>query len=295
MQKYVIKNFQKGFERDQARIGVEIARTWVWPYAYDLEDLLKICGQPDFDPDTHHYCFLNDKMVGYMFSTILPVGNDGVVTANMEFPRILVGNEDAAGLLMNRAFENLINKGVSRVVGRVSDMCPGEIQLAEENGYSLEDRGYKIYYSYEMAWGKLNLSDPAIMEIDLSKDLEDCAKLASLWYKRPADWCQSRIKDMHKAGIITQIAKRKNGKLTASCLAARNPIRPATAAIYYIYTPYASTLKPMLAKVVDRCIDHGVQNVIADLIYEHRQFESVYEELGFKKVAEWTRCEKDMT
>lgn len=295
MQNYVIKNYQKGFEQSQARIGAEVARPWVWPFAYDLDDLLKTCGQPDFDPDLYNYCFLNDKMVGYMFSTILHMEKDGIITANLEFPRMLSGNEEAAGLLMKRACENLIKKGVGRVVGRVSDMSPGDFQLAEENGFSMKDRGYKVYYSYEMAWGKLHQSDPTINEIDLTRDLKDCSELASLWYKRPTDWCQSRIKDMHKAGIITHIAKSKNGKLTASCLAACNPIRPSTAAIYYIYAPDTSSLKPMLARVVNKCIDHGVQNVIADLIYEHRQFEPVYQELGFKKVAEWTRCEKVLT
>ena len=42
MQKYVIKNYQKGFEQDQARIGIEVVRNWIWPFAYDQEDLLKI-------------------------------------------------------------------------------------------------------------------------------------------------------------------------------------------------------------------------------------------------------------
>jgi hypothetical protein len=50
----------------------------------------------------------------------------------------------------------------------------------------------------------------------------------------------------------------------------------------------------MLAKVVNKCVDYGVQNVIADLINDHRQYEPVYQELGFKKVAEWARCAKDL-
>jgi len=71
-------------------------------------------------------------------------------------------------------------------------------------------------------------------------------------------------------------------------------VRPSTAAIFYIFAPYEDSLKPLLVKVVDKCVDSGVQNVIADLIHEHRQFEPVYQELGFKKVAEWARCEKNL-
>jgi len=39
-------------------------------------------------------------------------------------------------------------------------------------------------------------------------------------------------------------------------------------------------------------VDYGVHNLIADLIYEHRQYEPVYQALGFKKVADWARCER---
>jgi len=37
---YSLKDYQKGFELDQARIGQEVAQDWIWPYAYDLDDLL---------------------------------------------------------------------------------------------------------------------------------------------------------------------------------------------------------------------------------------------------------------
>jgi len=33
-------------------------------------------------------------------------------------------------------------------------------------------------------------------------------------------------------------------------------------------------------------------NSIADLVNEHRQYESIYQELGFRKVATWAYCEK---
>ena len=86
-------------------------------------------------------------MVGYMFSTLLPVGEDDS-TANLEFPRMLPGHEPAAELLVERAFESLKGKGVSRVVGRVTSMCPGDIRLAEKMGFR-PTMGYKVYYSYQ--------------------------------------------------------------------------------------------------------------------------------------------------
>jgi hypothetical protein len=292
MQKYVVRDYQKGFEEDQARIGLEVARNWIWPYAYNLADLLQLHAQPDFDPTTRHYCFLGTEMVGYMFSVITPSEGGAVSTANLDFPRMLPGHEQAAESLVERAFDTLKRKGVSRVVGRVTTMCPGDIRLAERAGFSISDWGYKTYYSYEMKWGRLNIPGSAAQEVDLQTDLDECAQIAARWYRRPPEWCRSLLAEWHEAGIVTHLGVREDGRLIAACMAAPNTVRPSTAAVYYIYTPDERSLRPMLARVVDKCVDRGIHNVIADLVNEHRQYEPVYQELGFKKAADWARCEK---
>jgi hypothetical protein len=132
------------------------------------------------------------------------------------------------------------------------------------------------------------------MNIDPGKDLEECARIAALWYKRPPEWCLSRLQEMHSAGVITHLGLRAQGRLVAACLTAPNNVRPSTAANYYIYTPDECSLKSLLATAVSKCIDFGTKNVIADLINEHRQYEPVYQGLGFKKTAEWARCEKSL-
>jgi len=113
MKPYDIKDYQRGVENDQVHIGYQAAKHWVWPYAYDLNDLLAIHAQPDFDPGTRHYCYLSEKMVGYMFSTIRPTGNRDAYHATIDFPRLLPGHQQAAGLLMKTAIKRLKNKGVS--------------------------------------------------------------------------------------------------------------------------------------------------------------------------------------
>jgi len=292
MHKYAIKDYQKGYEHGQVTIGREVARNWIWPYAYNLEELLEIHARPDFDPYTRHYCFLGDEMVGYMFSIVTPSEEGDVSTADLDFPRMMPGHEQAAELLIERAFETLKEKGVSLVTGRVTTMCPGDVQLAEKTGFSISDWGYKVYYSYEVEWGKLDIPSDAAEEVDPGKDLGECAKIATQWYKRSPEWCRSLLTEWHEEGVITHLGVSEQGRLIAACMAAPNTVRPSTAAIYYIYAPDKHSLKPMLVKAVNKCVDYGVRNVIADLINEHRPYEPVYQKLGFKKVAEWARCEK---
>jgi len=227
-----------------------------------------------------------------MFSVIMPAEGGAASTANLDFPRMMSGHEGAAELLVERAFETLKRKGVSRVVGRVTTMCPGDIRLAERVGFSISDWGYKVYYSYEMKWGRLEFPDLGVEEVDPQSDLDECAQIAARWYGRPPQWCRSLLAEWHEAGLIAHVGVREDGKLVAACMAAPNTVRPSTAAIYYIYTPNERSLRPLLVRVVDKCIDRGIQDVIVDLINEHRQYEPVYQELGFQKVADWARCEK---
>ncbi|HUU77133.1 MAG TPA: hypothetical protein VMX55_02230 [candidate division Zixibacteria bacterium] len=46
-------------------------------------------SQPDFDSETRHYCFHENKMVGFMVSKVLPVGDDGIKKAALDFPLVL--------------------------------------------------------------------------------------------------------------------------------------------------------------------------------------------------------------
>jgi hypothetical protein len=294
VQKYSVKEYQPGYENGQARIGIEVARTWAWPFAYNLEELLAIHAQPDFDPQTRHYCFLGDEMVGYMVSRIRPPEEGNPSFAVLDFPRMLPGHEDAAELLVEKAVETLNEKNISQVKGHLTTMYPLQIDLAEEMGFRISDWGFKVYYSYQMTWGALDYPSKPAEEVDPGKDLDACARMAMHWYQRPVDWCRSLLAEWHEEGIITHVCVREEGEMIAGCLAAPNSVRPSTAANYYIYAPDECSLKAMLTKVVDKCTGYGIKNLIADLIYDHRSFEPIYQELGFKKVAEWARCEKEL-
>ena len=67
MEKYQIKEYQKGVERDQVRIGREVAQHWVWPYAYNLEDLLALHAQPGFERYVENLDKISAHVVAYPF------------------------------------------------------------------------------------------------------------------------------------------------------------------------------------------------------------------------------------
>lgn len=302
MGNYTIRNYQRGVEADHARIGIQAAMDWIWPYAHDQEDWEKMNVMPGFDPDTRLYCYLDGEMVGCMFWKANHPGSGEPATAVVDFPRMLPGHECAAEIMLEHAFEIYKRKGFARLTGWVNTMSPGNIRLSEKMGYSITDWGYKVYYVYEMSRGAICISADAVEDIQTEKDLQECAKLAAHWYGQSEAWCLSRIQEMMgwvkirpELKLISHLGLRTKETLTAACLTGPNPLRHSFAANYYIHAPDGDSLRPILAGVVRKCIDHGgIQILIADLVNEHRRFEHVYQELGFQKAVEWGRCEKTL-
>ena len=294
MNNYKIYTYQPGFDAEQAQIGIQVALEWTWPFAYDLDDLLKIHSQPEFDPETHLYCFLENEMVGYLTLTPLSTTETEGAILSINFPRMKSGIKTVAPLLMEKALEFARKKGFRKVVGRVSSMNPIEIHWVEQAGFKLYDWGHKVYYQYELAHGKINLTNDLVEPINPECDLEEIAELASHWYKQPPNWCLQKLQDWHQYGVIAHTGIRSNGKWVASCLTARNVLRHETAANYYIYTPDKESLSLLLSTTISHCYDQTINDLIADLINEHREFEPVYQKLGFRKVADWAKCELDL-
>jgi len=291
---YELLPYSKGFEVEQARIGIQAALEWAWPYAYDQDDLRSLHSRPDFDPGLSLYCFQDGQLVGYMTSQLSQASPGQPASAQFDFPRLLPGHEQAAELLLIRMLEVLRGRGIHLLRGRVSTMCPGDILLAEQAGFTFKEWGYKVYYSYAMAQGPLAATDKPAEEINPARDLQACSLLASRWYKSPPEACRIRLEDFHARGFISHAGVRRRGKLVGSCLAAPNVLRPSTAANYYISTPDDASLRALLERVIGGCIKSGAANLIADLIHEHRVYEAVYQELGFHRVAEWARLELEL-
>ena len=105
----------------QVEIGSSILENWPGTGQTDVEGLKQRYAMDDFDPETKFYAFKDDEMVGFLTATIKAnkEGED-ILRANMEFPIVLEGNEEAENILMEQAISVLKAKGVGRVQSRGS-------------------------------------------------------------------------------------------------------------------------------------------------------------------------------
>lgn len=298
MNKYSIQCYQQGFDEEQARIGFEVAYSWLWPLAHDRQDLERIHSEPNFDPESSWYCFDGNKMVGFISMSLpLPQSVDSP-KAVLFIPRTLPGYEETSDLLIRQSLNVLRKKDVRKVEIQVSTMFRNIEPLLERWGFTpSQDRGwgYKIYYSYSMVQGELGVSAENVYEVNTPEECDESASLAAHWYKKPKDWCRNLLKEWQDTGeVITHSFIRQGAKMVAACMVAPNNVRKDTAAMYFVFVKETAYLPPLLSRAVHGCIQKECKTLLVDLINEHRHCEDLYRSQGFVKSADWAIYEKEL-
>ncbi len=298
MNKYSIKSYEQGFDEEQARIGFEVANSWLWPLAHDEQDLKRIHSQPNFDPESSSYCFDRTRIVGFISMSLPSPESSNGSKAVLFVPRCLPGYEETSDLLIEHSLEVLRKKRVRKVEIQVSTMFKNSSALLESRGFApSQDRGwgYKIYYSYKMLQNELGVDARNVCEVKTSEEHDESAELATNWYKKPKDWCKNLLDEWHATGeVITHSFIKHRGRMVASCMAAPNNVCKDIAAMYFVYVKEVEYLPPLLSGVIHGCIQKRCNTLIVDLINEPRSYEDVYCSLGFAKSADWATYEKEL-
>ncbi|MFX0060947.1 MAG: hypothetical protein ACFFC7_02030 [Candidatus Hermodarchaeota archaeon] len=139
--KYEIKSYKEEFLEDQERIGTEETAKWRFAGQATKEQLKEIYSQPDFDPETRLYAFLEGKMVGFVTSSIKE--EEKVKIGDMRVPFVAEGHEDARGALLEQAVEVLKDKGATKIQTPVSPFWGETIQFIEKYKFKHQtDTGY---------------------------------------------------------------------------------------------------------------------------------------------------------
>jgi len=296
---YTVRGYQPGDEVLEIELDQRIVRDWVWPIGYDLDGLSKLIARPDFDPNLHLYAFQQDKMVGFTRPWGGPIKDvDGSSVAFVLFPKVLPNHQGARDLLLERAIQAQGRKGVHKLWMWGCTMWPGSFEWLQEHGFRLHPdypRGYKIYMTYDLGQGPLDVATDWVEPVDLDRDLDEVAHLASIWYRQSPESCRARLVEMEaKWPLVAHLAVREGDALTAACILAPNYLHQSLVAAYYISAHSPRALRQLISKAVDVCREKGAATLLVDLIATHRQFEPTYLDLGFEQKAEFAVYEKEI-
>ncbi|NHJ87989.1 MAG: hypothetical protein FK734_21170 [Asgard group archaeon] len=250
MTDYEIKIYQPGFENEQEKIGREVAKTFLIPHQTPATRLKEVYTAEDFDPETRLYAFKGEKMIGFLTSRVLPIGDDGIQRANLTPPSVLTGYEDAEKILFKKVIAILKNKGVQKVLSNYGAFANKSKKDAENLGYKLVNEAYFLY--------NVNLDDidssislDNIIAFDYDKHQEMCAKILADEYGRDIDWANNFYERIRNDTTINrmQFVIVENNELKGYLGLNQNNIVPTIASIMVIYAANADYMKQLLAKI----------------------------------------------
>lgn len=295
---YTIKNYQEAFLDAQEKVGKKATETWKSFGQTPAAQLRQIYAQPDFDPETRHYCFKGDELVGFLTSNILE--ETGERKASLEFPLVLPGHEEAEELLFERAINVLQAKGVSVVRTRVSEVWGKTKEFAERWGYTFAELLGKVY-SINIAAVKKEIPESAgITTYDHERDSEQMIDIFVREYGMTPEQARNNFESLAKAGaqVVAHLVIRKAGEIIGRALALRQEDDPTHAYTATIYVTEEKQRELFLKNILTICKEKGIKTldttIFGDLLPLKDHLAKLYESLGFNYVATISYYEKEI-
>ncbi|MBY9001051.1 MAG: GNAT family N-acetyltransferase [Candidatus Heimdallarchaeota archaeon] len=293
MSDYEIEKYKEEYIDDQVKIGKEVSKEWNYYGQTDVEGLKQAYSQDTFDPDTRLYCFKEGKMVSFVTSQILPMGEDGIKSASIRFPLSLPGHEEVFDLLMNEIFKVLTEKEVQTIVANITDSWGDFPKKAIEYGFEKISDAGKIL--------EIKVEDLEIIEgyeqvkpYDKEKDLEELTEI----FVRELNMTEEQAKqnfeliDTHES-VIAHLVLRDEGKIVARTYMA-NTQEEERKQLGYIYSTDSNYQNILLSKIAEICKEKGVKKLQVALFGNLLPTLEIYLNLGFELKATTERFEKKL-
>ncbi len=293
MSDYKIEKYKEEYIEDQAKIGTEASKDWNYFGQTDVEGLKQAYSQETFDPDTRLYCFKEDKMVSFVTSQILPVGEDGIKAASIRFPLSLPGHNEAFDLLFNEIVKVLKEKEVQVIRANITDTWGDFPQKATEYGFEKTTTTGKIL---EISVDKLETVEghQEVKPYNKETDLEELKEIFVRDLKMTEEQAVQNFEliDTHE-GVIAHLVLRDEGKIVARTYMA-NTQEEDRKQLGYIYSTDQKYQKILLSKVAEICKEKNVTRLQVALFENLLPTLEIYQQLGFELKATSESFEKKL-
>lgn len=295
MSDYVIKHYHEGFEVDQAKVGAEVAKSFVSPHQTPAERLKEVYTQEGFDPETRLYAFKGKEMVGFLTSRVIDEEEDGVKIAALTPPSVLPGHEEAEKLLLKKALEVLKKKGAKKVRSNFGVITQQDAEIAKKWGYKHKQTTYFLY-NINLDDIDPNASADDVIKFEYEKHQQSCVKILSAEYDRDAEWVNNLYERM-KADTTTVrkqwvILEGKEIKAYAGMMI--NPIQPTDGRIMVTYAANEDYMKKMLTKIRKVKDKKNLKRILAGFTEETDVKEAKYKPIKFDLLGTAGQFEMDL-
>lgn len=295
MSDYVIKHYHEGFEVDQAKVGAEVAKTFISPHQTPADRLKEVYTREGFDPETRLYAFKGKEMVGFLTSRVLDEEEDGIKIASLTPPSVLAGHEEAEKLLFKKAIEILKKKGAKKVRSNFGVITQQDAEIAKKWGYKLKQTSYFLY--------NINLDDidpdesaEEVIKFEYEKHQQSCVKILSAEYGRDEEWVNNFYERM-KADTTTvrkQWVILEDGEIKGYTGFMLNPINLSDGRVMVTYAANEDYMKKLLIKLRKTKDKKNLTRILAGYTEEGDVKEAKYKPIKFELLGTAGQFEMDL-
>jgi len=296
MSKYTIKSYQEEFLEAQEQVGNEVTKDWMGFGQTPASRLKQIYSQEGFDPETKHYAFKDDKLVGFVTSTILPEKEGEVKRANLEFPLVLKEHKECSDLLFKQAVSTLKQKGVKVVQTRVGDIYKGTQELAKKFGFKYAKDQYIFMEAKVSKIPTVESSDIEVIDYDYARDSKELIQIFVEKLGAPEEQAKTTIENIEKdkEKYPIHLVIRKDDHIVGRALAYPNASNPKQFRFGSFYYEDEKYFKPLVLSAVNKMKSLGIESTNIFLFGPTLSLEGTYTSLGFNRAGKIDYYEKEI-
>ena len=293
MSKYTVKSYQEGYAEDQARLDLEVSKTWILPDHTPLDQLIQFYSDLDIDPELRLYCFLDDTMVGFVSCRLMDKREDGIDRIQLDFPIVLPGHEEAIDLLYEKALEVVRGKGIQRLHSTFG-LWGGTEAWAEKWGYRRIDE-VGVLYGIDVSSVNFNGENEEIHLFNPETDLDDCVRIFVQEFGLPEEGVRNFTNSLNNSEqTIAYYVLREEGDIVATGAIGRNPNVPKLGFLSAVYSKSINDLRRLLTKITGTSKEQGIERIL--MFFTHLRPDDPeiekYSALGFSYLGSNVNYEK---
>ncbi len=295
MSDYVIKHYHEGFEVDQAKVGAEVAKSFVSPHQTPAERLKEVYTREGFDPETRLYAFKDKEMVGFLTARVLDEEEDGVKIAQLTPPSVLPGHEETEKLLFKKALEILKKKGAKKVRSNFGVITQQNEEVAKKWGYKHKQTAYYLY-NINVDDVDTSISMDDIEKFEYDKHQQACVKILAVEYGRDEEWVTNLFERMKAdtVNIRMQWVIKDKDDIKAYGGIMINPIDESLGRVIVTYAANEEYMKKLLAKFLIVKGKKNLKKLFAGFTEEGDVKEAKYKPIKFELLGTASLFEMDL-
>ncbi len=277
------KNYHESMLDDQVALVAEVTKDWaMWGYP-DKDGLIQAYAREGFTPETRHYAYDGDKLVGFVSSAV-EQEQEGVQYGSIQVPFIKKGHEHLEEKLMKKAVSTLKAKGVQVIRTNLRPGWGDALSISKKYGYG---EGTVTAHIAEFQVDDIRIESDyktsgQVREVDIDNDKVPLAKAFTTEMPQTEEEILALIEAWKETDrfMANAIVREEDRVLSHSMILAnqQNPERAFMTGISIYEEGREALLKDVFIHLINVAKKNGVKTLTHPAVSE--EMTSEYEQFG---------------